>query len=222
MTEAAGDKTPGTWKMDACANVGSALFCRRGTARGDVSVRRAQDRVKLPDLTGLQWYLAREVVDEIVRCARRGFVMRWKAVAMRAHNVGRGASSRCGRAQSQTEHQRRRALSEHSKSTCAALIHGRKRLRCGESVIGADRAAHRRKVGEQEEVVEERRRRCGARDRGASGRAVPPLPSSDRHPGARCAVRVCTTACPARAATAGESEGRGGDGRGETRESIKR
>lgn len=112
--------------------------------------------------------------------------------------------------QSQTEHQRRRALSEHSKSTCAALIHGRKRLRCGESVIGADRAAHRRKVGEQEEVVEERRRRCGARDRGASGRAVPPLPSSDRHPGARCAVRVCTTACPARAATAGESEGRGG------------
>lgn len=73
----------------------------KGTARGDVSVRRAQDRVRLPDLTCLHWYLAREVVDEIVRCGgsvRRGFVMRWKTVAMRAHNVGRRASSRCGRA----------------------------------------------------------------------------------------------------------------------------
>lgn len=119
---------------------------------------------------------------------------------------------------------RRRALSDHSKSTCAALIHGRKRLRCGESVIGEDRAAHRRKMGGEPEevvVVEERRRRCGARDRGTTGRAVPPLPSSDRHPGSRCAVRVCTTACPARAATAGESEGRGGKGV-ERRESIKR
>lgn len=76
---------------------------------------------------------------------------------------------------------RRRALSDHSKSTCAALIHGRKRLRCGESVIGEDRAAHRRKMGgEPEEVVVHWRRGegvvalvIGARA-GAPSRLFPP------------------------------------------------